>query len=164
MLMSIKSVCRALFLWLSLLAAVAAYAQSPSLKLVNDLRVEAKRAADRQLPVLLLFSTEYCEFCALIKNDYLIPMQSNPAYDDRVIIREVPADGIHSLRDFDGRLIGGDSLALRYGADLIPTVVFIDSQGRRLTEPLVGFVSRHYYDQALDAHIELALRKLKSSD
>jgi thioredoxin-related protein len=157
-----KSVVLWFFPWLLLLAACAAHASSPSLPVVNDLRVEAQQAAARQLPILLLFSTEYCEFCQLIRQDYLVPMRQDSAYRDRVLIREVPAGGIHYLRDFDGELIGGDSLALRYGADLIPTLVFIDSRGRRLTEPLVGFVSRHYYDQALDAHIDQALGKLQA--
>ena len=157
-----KPVFKSLVFWLTLLATFACYAQSASLPLVEDLRVEARKAADRQLPILLLFTTEDCEFCELIKSEYLLPMRNNADYAERVMIREVPAGGIHYLRDFDGRLIGGDRLALRYDADLIPTVVFIDSRGRRLVEPLVGITSRHYYDQQLDEAIERALQKVKA--
>jgi len=128
---------------------------------LTDLRQDAQLAAERQLPILLLFSTDSCEFCALIKQDYLGPMQNNAAYDRKVIIREVPTSDYHYLRDLDGELIGGDDLALRYGADLVPTVILIDSRGRQLTQPLVGFNSRHYYDRTLEARINAAVEKLR---
>lgn len=143
---------------------VHAQPAQPVIKPLTDLRDAAQRAADEQIPILLLFSTESCEFCALIKQDYLGPMSRNPAYEHRVMIREVPAVDYHYLRDFDGELIGGDDLALRYDADLIPTIVLIDSRGRVLTEPMVGFISRHYYDRTLDANIQQALEKIGSAN
>jgi thioredoxin-related protein len=149
-----------LFLMFALLSALllteVVTATESSLKKLIDLRADGKLAAQKHIPMLLLFSSENCEFCALIKQEYLEPMQVNKAYADKLIVREVPAGGIHYLRDFNGKTIGGDSLALRYGADLLPTVIFIDAEGRRLVPPLVGISSRHYYDQALEDHMRRA--------
>ena len=150
----------AICVWLPVNVAQAQQLINASLPQVVDLRQESQLATSRKLPLLLLFTTEHCEFCELIKHEYLLPMQQDPAYARRVIIREVPADGIHYLRDFDGKLIAGDDLALRYAADLIPTIVFIDANGRVLAEPLVGITSRHHYDQYLEERITQALRTL----
>ena len=130
------------------------------IKVIKDLRVEARLAEQKSLPLLILFSVEDCEFCAYIRSEYLEPMQVNTDYSNKVIIREIIANDFYYLRDFSGELIGADKLALRYKADLSPTVVIMDSKGRVLHEPIVGIVSRHYYDKQLDEAIDTALSKL----
>ena len=131
-----------------------------SIKTIKDLRIESRLAKDKKLPLLILFSAEDCEFCEVIREDYLEPMLASGEYANKVIIREVMATNYDYVRDFNGELIGADNLALRYQADLSPTVVIINSDGQVLAEPLVGITSRHYYDEQLDETINNSLRML----
>ena len=147
---------------LSLLPALAC--ADVELQQIRDLREEAALVQQQQLPLLVLFSTDYCEVCAAIKTHVLKPMLKNDDYDNKVIVRELPVNDYHTLIDFDGERIGGDRVSMRYKVDLIPTVILMDHRGRPLAPPLVGMVSQHHYDQALDQRIDLALQRLRGAE
>lgn len=154
-------------LWFSLLFVVAMLPAQvhagDALPVIRDLREEAQLAQQQRLPLLVLFSTDYCELCAFIKANYLVPMRKNVDYRDKVIVRELPVTDYHTLRDFDGRSVAGEDVSRRYSVDLIPTVVLMDHRGRQLAPSLVGLVSQDYYDAQLDQRIDLALRRLGAS-
>ena len=133
------------------------------LPIIRDLREEAKLAEQRQRPILILFSMRLCEFCAFIRQEYLIPRMNNPKSADKIIFREVQTESYKYLRDFNGEMIGADKLALRYRADLTPTLVIVNSKGEELVKKIVGITNRSYYEAELDASIDLAYKKVLSN-
>ena len=157
----IREICQKVFLLQLLFVMNATEATTPEVvPVIKDLRVEAQLAADNRLPILVLFSMTDCEFCEMIRSEYLQPMHNNPAYRNKVIVREIVAENFKYLRDINGELVSADTLALRYSADLSPTVVFMDAQGKMLVKSIVGIVSRDYYDKKLDDAIAQSLIKL----
>lgn len=154
------------FILLCLIVVVSVQAQSraPSLvQQITDLRSVGQLSKERNLPVLILFSMQDCPYCDFIREDYLEPMLTDVAYQNKIIIREIHSDRLTSVTDFNGQAIEGIDLAQRYRALLAPTLIFIDSQGRQLVERMVGVTTPDFYGGYLDQAINQAYEKLRSS-
>ncbi len=123
---------------------------------VKDMRVLEQQAEKRSLPVLLLFTTEDCEFCHALREHYLLPMKQSGDYNDVILFRQLYMDTYSMLRDRQGKLVGGDELALEFSVSVSPTILFVDAQGRELAERIVGVANADYFDKTLQIHIEQA--------
>ncbi|TNF36774.1 MAG: hypothetical protein EP315_03710 [Gammaproteobacteria bacterium] len=134
-----------------------------SLPIIRDMRDEAQLAEQQHQPILILFSTRRCEFCRFIRQEYLLPRMQNPAYADKILFREIQTESYKYLRDFNGNEIGADKFAMRYKADLIPTLVIINDKGEELVDKIVGITNRAYYDAELDAKINKAVTQVRSN-
>lgn len=134
--------------------------ETSTIQEAGDLSNCGNEAKHRQLPILLLFSDEHCGWCSRVKKEFLEPMARGGHYDDKVLIRklELKEDGM--ARDFDGNPIGHEELKKRYKVELLPTIIFIDANGRELTNALVGLSTPDYYGGYLDQRIEAAREAL----
>ncbi|MCW9014973.1 MAG: thioredoxin family protein [Gammaproteobacteria bacterium] len=130
------------------------------LKQVKDLRVEFHNANKAGLPLLILFSAEECEYCEYIKENFLIPMQKDSAYADKVIIREIKTESYFNVIDASGIRTTADQIAMRYDADVSPTIIFMDSKGQELSRKIIGISAPDYFDTLLDDAINESLHKL----
>ena len=135
-------------------------AMAGDLPLIKDLRKEASYAGEKRLPILVMFSSDHCSYCIRIEEDFLKPMHSGGYYNEKVIIRRVKLGG-DSISDFDGSLISASELAQRYNVNVTPTLVFIDTQGRQLTQKLVGLTTPELYGGYLDTAIDTSLDRLR---
>ncbi len=131
--------------------------------LATDLPAEAREAAQRRVPILILFSQPECGYCELVKEEFLRPMIRSGEYEDKVLIRRVELGTYDTLLDFDGGEVEADEFAHRYGASLTPTVVFLDADGRPLAPSLVGVVTVDFYGGDLDARIDEARARLHAA-
>ena len=123
----------------------------------TDLRTDARIARDRGLVLMLEFSSADCGYCRKLEAFFLLPMQRNPGYDDKVLIRSVSLDDHETLVDFEGRSIGTREFAARYGVSLTPTLVFLGADGSERSEKLVGIWSEDFFGGFIDNRIEAAL-------
>lgn len=147
---------------LTLLTALAAapLAMAGDLPQIKDLRQEARQSQEKRLPILVMFSAEHCTFCVRIEEDFLKPMHNGGFYNDKVLIRRVKL-GNGSVNDFDGSRISANELAQRYDVSVTPTLIFIDGQGRQLTQKLVGLSTPELYGGYLDQAIDTSLDRLR---
>jgi thioredoxin-related protein len=136
----------------------------PPVTIVNttDLHADAERAQQRQVPILLMFAQEGCAYCQVVEEEFLKPMLRNDAYRNKVLIRRVMLDDFDDIRGFDGGETTADQLALRYGARMTPTVVFLAPNGRELAPRIVGLQTVDFYGGDLDNAIDASLTKLRS--
>jgi thioredoxin-related protein len=139
---------------------VASVATAGDLPLIKDLRKEASHSQEKRLPILMMFSADHCAYCVRIEEDFLKPMHSGGFYDEKVIIRRVKM-GDGTVSDFDGSRITASELAERYDVSVTPTLVFIDAQGRQLTQKLVGLTTPELYGGYLDQAIDTSLDRLR---
>lgn len=139
---------------------VAPVAMAGDIPQIKDLRQEASTASQKRLPILVMFSAEYCAYCVRIEEDFLKPMHNGGFYDEKVIIRRVKL-GSGTVNDFDGSRISADELAARYDVSVTPTLVFIDAHGRQLAQKLVGLTTPEMYGGYLDTAIDTSLDRLR---
>jgi len=126
----------------------------------QDLRDESRIVDESNLILVIEFSSEYCGYCRQLEQDFLIPMQRNSDYDDKILIRSVSMSDYEYLVDFEGRSVSTAEFASQYGVVITPTLVFLDSKGVEMAEKLAGFWSPDYFGGYIDNNIDEAREKL----
>jgi len=147
--------CRLILLSLMLCLSVAA-ADETGVATVKDWRLLQQQMESTGLPVLLLFTAEDCDYCEAIRRYYLIPMIESGDYQSRILIRQVYVEDYNYLRDVQGKIVGGDQIALQYDVEVTPTILFLDAQGRELTDRIIGLSSPDFFDERLKNSIQRA--------
>jgi thioredoxin-related protein len=154
---------RLLGLILSWIVAGWVHAQDgEGIPFVRDFQAEAQAAEERRVPLLVLFSRSDCPYCDRVLNEFLVPMQRNPEYRSRVIMRQIGVGDAAPLRDFAGKATTHERFAATHRIKLVPTIKLFDPRGRELTEPLVGLSTPDYYGGFLDQRIDEALARMRA--
>lgn len=126
-----------------------------------DLAADAALAKKKRVPLLVLFSSPTCHYCERVKAEYLKPMQQDPAFADRVLIREVSVGMTTPLVDFSGARTTEGGFASASGVFMVPTVKIFDARGAAVGEALVGLLSPDYYYGYLVDAIDAGLRVMR---
>lgn len=92
----------------------------------------------------------------------LLPLQSAPESEKRVVLREIAIDEDAPLTDFAGRRTTHRRFAAGEGARLTPTLILYGPDGRRLAEPLVGYLTADFYAEYVNRTIEEGLARLQA--
>ncbi|HYD61615.1 MAG TPA: thioredoxin fold domain-containing protein [Noviherbaspirillum sp.] len=114
-------------------------------------------------PVVILFSLPGCSFCRVVRQNYLAPLLRDLPVKERPIIREAEIDGTQTFVGFTGQIVSHRSLARTLNIRFAPTVVFLDSSGHSLTEPIIGGDVAGLYGGYLDKAFSEATKKLAAS-
>jgi thioredoxin-related protein len=133
------------------------------LPMAKDLSKLARESAEKRAPILVLFSSAGCHYCAQVRDEFLIPTTRNADYDNKVIMVEVEAGSSMGLVDFDGKATTHGEFASRYQVQMTPTVKLLDAQGREAAIPIVGIITRDYYGGFLDQAIDAGLAKIRGT-
>ncbi|MBI3140488.1 MAG: hypothetical protein HYZ19_01325 [Rhodocyclales bacterium] len=128
-----------------------------AIPLARDLSVEAREAGPAV--VLVLYSQADCRWCERARREVLIPLQNDPAWQGRVLIRQVDLDSDAPLADFAGRKTTHRRFARAEGAKVTPTLAVYGPGGARLAEPIVGFRTADFYGTYVERALEEALAK-----
>ena len=123
----------------------------------SDFAMESRHAASQGRIIMLLVSQVHCPYCVLIKQDIIHPMIIGGDHADKLLIRELYIDRGDKIRDFDGKSVSGMAFAKKYGASFTPTLLFLDPQGRELTERMIGINTPEMYFYYIDQSIRKAL-------
>lgn len=127
---------------------------------VADLRTESLLAKQKGLILVIEFSADDCSYCRKLEDLFLLPMQRNAAYGDKILLRAVSLSDFDSVIDFDGRSVTTAEFAARYDVTLTPTLIFLNADGQEMSEKLVGIWSEDYFGGFIDDRIDEARDKL----
>jgi len=152
------SIYRWLIVTCALLAAGPLMAQ---LLPADDLALVAAEARGKRVPVLIAFMQESCPYCAIARRDYLLPLQTDPKWQHRVLIREIDVDRNTPLRDFSGAATTQRAFARSHEARRVPTLIVFDADGNRVGPPIVGLLSEDFYRLYIEQGIEAGLAKMR---
>lgn len=130
----------------------------------RDINADARLAETHKLPILLAFTTDYCDYCEQLEEDFLKPMLISGHYQDRILIRKLIIGSNYRLMDFDGTATNTDQFASRYKVRLSPTLLFLDSQGNEVAERMIGINTPEFYGGYLDQAIDTALGQVRDGD
>jgi thioredoxin-related protein len=126
----------------------------------KNFQSDARTAAQRRVPILVLFSSPTCPYCERVKREYLVPMHKDPAYRPRVIIREVSIDATTPLTGFDGTPTTEGAFAAAHKVFMVPTVMVFDTHGAATGEAIVGLLIPDFYFGYLEAAIDEGVRSV----
>ncbi|MDH5446760.1 MAG: thioredoxin family protein [Gammaproteobacteria bacterium] len=149
-------------LLLASLVIQVAQADDVTIHKVTDLESLGAQAADKNLPILIMFSQEECPYCTIMEENYLKPMLRSGEYANKVIIRKVKIDDMDTLTDFNGDRVEADHLTGRYRAWVTPTLIFVSSKGAEVAPKLVGIGTEGFFAGDIDNAINHAISKLRS--
>jgi thioredoxin-related protein len=127
----------------------------------KNFQADARTAAQRGAPILVIFTSPTCPYCERIKREYLGPMHQDPAYRSRVIIREVTAASTTPLVGFDGKPTTEGAFAAANQVFMVPTVKIFDTHGAEASEAIVGLLTPDYYLGYLEAAIDEGVHKVR---
>jgi thioredoxin-related protein len=157
------SLCLLLLMMMAGGTATTARASEIDVPIARDLHADAALMRTARVPLLLIVSQSYCNYCQLLKKEIIKPMLVSGRYTDKVIIRELLIDSDESIRDFTGATVIAHDLAQRYREWLTPTVLLLDTKGNELVTRIRGINNVDYYGYYLDKAIDQA-RSVLSTD
>lgn len=143
---------------LALPGLAAGHADVP---MAESLKAEGKLAESRKLPIMLVFTSPFCPYCERVKAEYLGPMVDDPAYRDKVIIRQIEAGSDWSLIGFDGKKTTHGAFAASQKILMVPTIKVFDAQGKEVAKPIVGFLTPDYYFGYIETAMNEGLDKMR---
>jgi thioredoxin-related protein len=146
--------CRCLIVTCGLLLTAPAGAQ---LQAAGDLAQLTAGARAQQAPILIAFMQKTCPYCRVARRDYLVPLQNDPRWRDRVLIREVDVDSDAPLRDFDGNATTHRDFAREHGVRRVPTVMAFDAGGKAVAPPIIGLLTEDFYRLYIEQAVEAGL-------
>ena len=149
---------------ISILASFSSFSEDANRRVivVDNLQNVAKLAKQKQLPVLMFFAAEDCEFCDALEADYLSAMSLAEEYDNKVIIRKFMIDAYDDVYDFQGRYISAEDLSQQFKVRVTPTLLLVDHHGDALTKKIIGYNRSGFFGAYLDDAIDEANRKIRT--
>ncbi len=124
--------------------------------IAQDLHTDGRLAQQKQLPILLAFTANYCSYCDLLEEDFLQPMLLGDEYRDKIIMRKLVLDNGSRVVDFSGQRAAATRLSDRYRVYVTPTILFVDGNGTELAQRMVGINTPELFGGYLDDCIDTA--------
>lgn len=143
--------------WALFAAAPAAAQLLPA----GDLAQAAATARAQRAPVLIAFMERSCPYCAIARRDYLMPLQSDPRWRDRVLIREVDVGRNTAMLDFSGAKTTQRAYARSLGIKRVPTLIVFDADGQQAALPITGLLADDFYRLYIEQAIEAGLTRMR---
>ena len=150
---------RRLLVLVFLAVAIESAAQG-ELRMANDLHGLGRESDLRKIPVVLFFSSVHCEYCDLVRDEFLNYLSTDPAFMNKLLLREVRMDSIRPLLDFSRQSISHAAFTEQRAIELVPTIQFTDGVGDILVEDIVGVTALGFYGAYLEQAIEQSLNIL----
>ncbi len=157
-----KYVLSALLLCSGLFAG-SAEANPAVVRIASNLHADAQLAQRKGKPVLIIFTSPSCVYCERVIHYYLIPMQRNPDYAGKVLIRQIDMTSPRALVDFGGQATTEKQYAARLKINFAPTIMVFTPDGKAAGKPLVGLGPEDYYGGYMDQAIDAGLARMHIS-
>ena len=150
----------ALLLLASTIPCWASHAHAQGLPPVTNFKLEAAESAVKKAPILLLVMSKTCNYCEQALKEFLLPMQQNPEYADKAILRQIDIANKNRLIDFNGKTTTQAVYAKTHKALAVPTVLLLDDKGNEL-ERITGLTNIDFYQAYLDKAIDESREKMQ---
>jgi thioredoxin-related protein len=129
---------------------------------LNDLQALGIESKQTELPIMLMFGAEWCEYCELLVEQVLEPMAYGGLYEDKMLMRHVAIDDDEPIKGFNGQLIKKANFAYQRDADLTPTVLFLDGYGNEVGPRIVGIQEVTLFTNVIHRSLIIAYKTMGS--
>ena len=151
------------YFFVFLAVAIESAAQG-ELRIANDLHDLGRESDMRKIPVVLFFSSKHCEYCDLVRDEFLKHLLTDPAFMNKLLLREVRIDSTRVLLNFNKQSITHATFTEQRAIELVPTIQFTDGLGDMLAEDIVGVTTLGFYGAYLEKAIEQSLSTLRPTN
>ncbi|MDP1610754.1 MAG: hypothetical protein Q8M11_06825 [Sulfuritalea sp.] len=124
----------------------------------SDLAADARLAAAKGVPLVVLYSRDDCSWCEKLRREHLGPLARDPAMP--AVVRELHMDRSTPLVDFAGRRTTSADFSRQVQAKFAPTVMFHGAKGEPLADAIVGFRLADFYAAYLDRALQESRARL----
>jgi thioredoxin-related protein len=115
-------------------------------------------ARSKGVPILIEFSTPWCQYCEALERQILKPLMRDDTYRDAIVLKKLEVDTYSTIIGFDGKPYRSDQISRMYNVDLYPTLVFFDASGREISQRIVGITVLEYVAGELEIAIDRAMK------
>lgn len=139
----------------------SAKADSSPLKELDNLETLAQTARKTDLPIMLTVGAQWCEFCHILRDEVLEPMALGGEYEGKYMyMRYLSIDDRHDIPGIDGKPMNKNKWAYQYNADLTPTVLFIDGNGKEVADKIVGISNIELFSALIHSRLNQAYKNM----
>ena len=151
--------------FLLLLISVTSYASNDSVVIEeNDFEKLSQQMKQEKRGLVLMLHAEHCPYCQQMDEEILSPMVLSGEYDKRVFIRKLQIDEARDVKDFLGNTVEPSDISDVYNAQLTPTLVFLDHEGKEMAEQMIGINTVELFGAYLDIEIDNMMVKLHKEE
>ncbi len=144
-------------------SAEGAHSDLVKQKELRNLYALAKKAEQKNLPIMLTFVAEWCDFCHILGSEVLDPMALGGLYEGKYMyMRYVSIDDHEPIPGIDNKPINKDKWSDKYDAELTPTMIFIDSKGNQVAPAIVGIANIELYTTLIHKSLNIAYKKMNN--
>lgn len=130
-------------------------------KELQNLQTLGQKSDQLELPIMLMFGAEWCEYCEVLNEFVFNPMVIGGLYDEKVLLmRHVGVDEDDPIPDWNGQLINKAKWAYKLNADLTPTVLFFDGSGKEVAPRIVGVQEITMYGGVIHQNLNIAYKNM----
>jgi len=152
----------ALFLLMFMSVQQAVIAAGSDIPMASNLQKNAELAQQQAVPTIVFVSREACPYCRTLRDSILGPMYAAGKFEGRAVLVEVSLDRPEPLTGFDGQLITAKDWGQMYKAQITPTLLFLDSDGREIGKRRIGISNLEMYGSYLQKSLDEALAITRS--
>ena len=137
-------------------------ASANDLAAVDNLARVALSSQQQGVPTVVFVSREACPYCRTLRDEILLPMQRANRFENRAVLVEVSLDRVEPLTGFDDKPTTAQAFGDLYQAQITPTLLFLDPQGKEVSRRIVGISNLELYGYYLQQSIDAALEAIRS--
>ena len=130
---------------------------------VLDLAALGREAKDKKKVIMLEMSASYCGYCRTLEEEIIKPMLRSGDYNQHVLIRKMEIDSHYNLNMQNGEKSSPAQLAQKYNVYVTPTLLFLDGNGKEISERILGVNSLDYYGYYVDEALKQGQLNLKKN-
>lgn len=130
----------------------------------SNLALTGQMSRQQEIPAVVFVSRDACPYCRTLRNKILKPMLAADKFEQRAILLEVSLDGGGLLTDFENKQVTAKRFGEFYNAEITPTLLFLDSEGREIGKRIIGISNLELYGHYLQKSIDEALLAMRSGN
>ncbi len=146
-----------------LVSGCESQANEGKIKELTNLHQLAQQAKQTNLPIMLSFGAEWCDFCHLLNTEVLNPMALGKLYEGKYMyMRYVSIDDDQPIPGIDNQPIIKDTWSDEYNVEVTPTVIFINGDGQEVAPQIVGITDIDEFSTLIHQSLNTAYQNMNN--
>lgn len=129
---------------------------------LNNFQYELAQAKKFKRPIMVEFSTAWCEFCETLEEEVIKPVVKNNIYENKIIIRKLEVNN-DDIINAAGQQQSRADFAMHHDINFYPTVMFFNEEGKEISRRIVGLPLLDYVGGQLDNAVAIAIKQISNN-